>query len=499
MKESTIQKLIDDMNAIKNSGMSIVEYLTSVGKDKQNIYNRMGQFKSDLENIENHPEVITLYEEIKSQKGVNNTEERGMKVTYNRGKDGLIKSYSIYYPIKDSTPFETELNRLEVEQLFSLYSSYGGNFTARQVATEFPKFTTDEISKIFRCFKLRKSSIWVPPHLLEELSEEEICSYRMKIKEKASFKRADLNRELDYQKLIKKLTNEIISLKDRNEVLNILKNISAFDYPLKYEKYNNNSDIVIFLSDLHIGAYNEKESYIPLPTYDETEIIRRLTKVINYLHSFSYNTITICNLGDSVDSFNKQTTRGGHSLPTIISNKEQSEMYQKIMLWFFNQLFAISDKINYICTGESNHDGDWGWINNVLLGEKLKQKGASVYISNNPIDKFDINDTSIVFLHGKDNKNQFKGFPLTLNEKTENWFLNYFNDSKLTFKSNKCIVKGDLHQYSCTSAKTFDYISAPSLYATSNWIAANFGMSRWAVLAMEITSNNIIKQFLIKD
>jgi len=504
IQKKTYNKYLDIFNKIADSGLSINAYLKSIGKDPKSC-----GFYSTIANIRKHAndgdanaqELVDIYESLLSREcSFGSDEEQGMKWWVDRDDNGTITQYHIHYPVKDSIPFDTTLTRQDCEQIFGLYVYYGGNLTARNVANEFPKYTLTEIKRIFRVFKLTKDSSWACPHLMEELNEEQLAQYRMALKERAAFKYCDARQERDFTNQIKKMASEINKLRDKQELAKqLLNDNSYFNIPLTYEKVSNSSDIVIFLSDLHIGAYNEKEGYISLPDYNENEIIRRLGKVVNYLKSSNYNSITICNLGDSVDSFNKQTTRGGHDLPTIISNKEQSEMYQKIMMGFFNKLVEISPKISYICVGESNHDGDWGWINNIVLAEKLKQLNIKSYISNNPIDKFDINDVSIIFLHGKDNKNQYKGFPLILNEKTENWFLNYMNDSKLTFKSRKCVVKGDLHQYACTCAKTFDYISAPSLYATSNWIAANFGLSRWAVLAMEITNNNIIKQFLIKD
>ena len=257
-------------------------------------------------------------------------------------------------------------------------------------------------------------------------------------------------------------------------------------------------DIIIVLSDLHIGAFNENFGYLPLESYDENEITRRLNKIVLSLHN-NYNSITVLNLGDSVDSYNKQTTRGGHELPSIISNKEQSIMYQKIMLNFFSKLVGFSKKINYICVGESNHDGDWGWINNIVLSSKLKSCfNIDSYVSNNPIDIFNIQDCSIIYLHGKDNFHQFKNFPLVINDKTETWFNNYFLDCGKNICSNKYVIKGDLHQYAYTCAKHFDYISAPSIYGSSSWITANFGKTPWGALLLEVNNNNITTK-LIKD
>ena len=77
-------------------------------------------------------------------------------------------------------------------------------------------------------------------------------------------------------------------------------------------------------------------------------------------------------------------------------------MYLDVMLEFFNKLldYVENSHIKYICIGDSNHDGDWGWLNNVVLASKLEQLNIESYISDLPIDKFDIGNNSILFMHG---------------------------------------------------------------------------------------------------
>ena len=144
-------------------------------------------------------------------------------------------------------------------------------------------------------------------------------------------------------------------------------------------------------------------------------------------------------------------------------------------------------------------DGDWGWLNNVALAAQLNKININTYISNYPIDSFDVNGVSIIYLHGKDNSNQLKGFPLVLNEKTENWFLNYLQDSRKEWKDRICVVKGDLHQSAFTNCSNFDYVSCPSMYGSSQYIVANFGKTRWGIAYMEIDKQNNITNGLIRD
>ncbi len=108
-----------------------------------------------------------------------------------RNEENKITSYKVTYFRRDKVPFVTELTRENVETIFGLYTYYGGNITARNVANEFPKFTLPEIKYILRAFQITKDSMWAPPHLVEELTIEELSQYRMNLKERAAFKYAD--------------------------------------------------------------------------------------------------------------------------------------------------------------------------------------------------------------------------------------------------------------------------------------------------------------------
>ena len=84
---------------------------------------------------------------------------------------------------------------------------------------------------------------------------------------------------------------------------------------------------------MHIGAYNAKySSFIQLPSYDIKEIKSRLSRIVSSFAGQSYHSIYVVNLGDAVDGYNKETTRGGHELPEILDNKEISEAFIECMM-----------------------------------------------------------------------------------------------------------------------------------------------------------------------
>lgn len=145
-------------------------------------------------------------------------------------------------------------------------------------------------------------------------------------------------------------------------------------------------------------------------------------------------------------------------------------------------------------------DGHIGWLNNLILANRIEEDfGVECYISDTPSLNFNVNGVSISALHGKDNYTQYKGFPLVINDKTENWFNNYYLNTDFPFKKKKIVVKGDLHQYAYTCAKSFDYMSCPSLYGSSSWIVSNFGKTPWGISYINIDDDSNINTGIIRD
>ena len=499
ISENKIKEIIEDLGKYKSLNNE---------KHKANYYYQARQNIIDSEHpIELIKEFLEIYSKCKRNcsltKNEVETDDRAV-TNVERDEEGNIQYYTFEIFRKDSPTLRGRLDRKEMETIYRLYSYYGSNLTQKIVSREFPYYTFVEFKRILRAFNIYKANSEFAPHQIEELSEEQLINLHNQNKENNILRRLEKDQLAEANKLINKLAKENLELKEdtvnKQNIVKDLINTKLFSKEVKIQNTSHHSDLVIVLSDLHVGAYNEKNGYIELENYDEVEITRRLSKIlISINNNVVYNSITVCNLGDSMDSYNKQTTRGGHELPSIVSNKEQSKLYLKIMLEFFNKLILICPKIKYICIGESNHDGDWGWLNNIVLAEKLRNLNIDSYISDNPIDTFDVNGISIVYLHGKDNLTQFKNFPLTLDFKTESWFNSYFIDCGKSLQNKKCVIKGDLHQYAYTCAKHFDYISAPSLYGSSNWITSNFGKTPWGALVLEIDTFNNIKNNLIRD
>lgn len=414
-----------------------------------------------------------------------------------RDENGLIRYYTFEIYRKDSPTLIGKLDRKEMETVYRLYSLYGANLTQKIVSREFPQYTFIEFKRILRAFNIYKANSEFAPHIIEEKSEEELINLHNQNKENNVLRRIEKDQLAEANKLINKLAQENQRLSKSSK---LLEDLLEYNPDFKNEKFEANittksESAVIFLSDLHIGAYNEKFGFYQLPNYDKKEILRRLDVILDRFAGRKFENLIVVDLGDSIDQFNKETTRGGHLLPNNMTDKEMSHLYLDCMEYLFKNLKTEVGAYNYYyySIGESNHSGDFGWALNLALSYKLQQNGWNTYVSDYPIDDFTVGIHKFIYTHGKDNINQSKQFPLTLNPQTELYFANYIAEKKLRQNNEKVyVVKGDLHQYAYTSGKQFDYISVGSMYACSNYIAANFGNTPWSINYAIINGDNIM-------
>lgn len=494
ISEKKINEIIEDLNNYKTldnekhkAGYYYMAYQNVVSSNHSDelkskfieAYNNCKKVKPKKENVDTDDRAITNVE---------------------RDENGLIQYYTFEIFRKDSPTLIGKLDRREMETIYRLYTIYGANLTQKIVSREFPQYTFVEFKRILRAFNIYKANSEFAPHIIEERSEEELIKLHNQNKENNVLRRIEKDQLSEANRLINKLAQE-------NQKLS--KNNSLFKYLLEYDSSFKNEKIdleqlpnslsetlIIWLSDLHIGAYNEKFGFYQLPDYDKNEIKRRIDKIISTFAGLTYENVIIVDLGDSIDQYNKETTRGGHLLPNNMTDKEMSHLYLDCMEYFFKNIKGLINATSYayFSVGESNHSGNFGWALNLALSYKLQQEGWRTYVSDYPIDTFSINKMKFICTHGKDNQNQSKQFPLTLNPQTELYFANYIAENKLNLAGDNKIfvVKGDLHQYAYTSGKQFDYISVGSMYATSNYIAANFGNTPWSINYSHIINNNIM-------
>ena len=204
--------------------------------------------------------------------------------------------------------------------------------------------------------------------------------------------------------------------------------------------------------------------------------------------------IVIVDLGDAMDGYNAQTTRGGHSLPQNLSNKEAFETFISTHKGFYTALFysgfASSYEVYHV--SNSNHGGEFEHFATRCLEEYIKAsyKGIKFEILDKFITPINIDNHTYLLSHGKDVEDMKFGLPLTLDPKTEQYIINYVIHHKIP-TDNLHFIKGDLHQASTQQGKHFRYRNVPSVYGSSKWIMTNYGFTKSGCSFDLINGDNI--------
>jgi hypothetical protein len=253
-------------------------------------------------------------------------------------------------------------------------------------------------------------------------------------------------------------------------------------------KVTNDKALFVYISDTHIGAMTETDSLYE-NTYNEKVFKSRLISLmyeiikLKSIHG-KFEKLYIVNLGDCIDGVNNTTSRGGHNLPQNLSNKQQFDVYITNMCQLFDELFErnLAEQLHFVSVGDSNHAGDLESLLNktieIYLNAKYPQIVTKVF--DKFIDHIFYRDNCMIFTHGKDGKNMKAGYPLILNDATENKINEYIFERKIDSPSIH-FIKGDLHQSATQEGKRFRYKNVKSLYGSSKYIHTNYGNTKSGV------------------
>ena len=396
---------------------------------------------------------------------------------------GKITGYQFRILVRNKDAFEGILTLEQMQTLYFLYSNQGRNFPTNKVLESFPQFTLNELKKIIKAFNITKCSEPFAPHFIESHTEEELRDLRIRYKAERSAQKAVVDESKGLQDYIKK---QEIKIKELTDSLNNFKaTFSGYEIPnitdslIKSNDWKvQNKDLIIYLSDMHIGAYITKYALF-YHDYSLDTIKNKLKQVVERFAGQSFDTIIICNLGDSIDGMNGQTARGTKLIQQLDGDKKMYQWFMDAMLYFFD---LIDTNINYqdlryYAVGESNHGGSFEYVCQKSLENALNLKYPLVQtkVFDEIYGMFKLNNKAWIITHGNDSSELFKGLPLTIdkNPKIENQ-LTQLLDNK--FNVNYAhIIKGDLHQSATTFGNRFRYRSVGCMLGSNDWSGANFG------------------------
>ena len=277
-----------------------------------------------------------------------------------------------------------------------------------------------------------------------------------------------INSEEFLDRLSEKLTSEIV----------------PFEY--KNKTYDSNGvDLIVYTSDKHVGACSKGSQYDN--EYNAQIFLSRIEyiyKEIEYVrHCYgSINHLVFIDLGDNLDGFQGQTTRGGHSLPQNMTDEESFNTYVESHIRLFNTFVEneVANEYSIYFVNDSNHSGSFGYTANRALEIYLNTKFPFIYTQqiNKFMEHFIFNDEVYILCHGKDKIDRKNGLPLHLNDATYKLISDYIDYNRLNKYDKIHFVKGDLHQCAFEKNSKFDYRNIASVYGASKWIMNNFGLNK---------------------
>jgi hypothetical protein len=273
--------------------------------------------------------------------------------------------------------------------------------------------------------------------------------------------------------------------------------------PVKLPRIPSSEDqaLVILITDDHVGAINITNTFgSPEYTYEE-----RLLHVVQEARMLgrTFDEVHIVSLGDQMNGWNSQTTRGGHEVSSK-SNKEQFDEYTEARVKFYNQIFASEIGSRYFVhdVENSNHTGNgFSYMANQFLNMYLQAKYPDVtqrsYLG--VIGGFEYGNHVILLGHGKDEKFMKKPMPAVLDAKTDLYLYDYVSSQRYCpVDMNVTFYKGDLHQHGIQMGKFGRYVNVPALSGNSDYGDINFGNTRGGALleVLDRTSYRISSQVI---
>lgn len=252
----------------------------------------------------------------------------------------------------------------------------------------------------------------------------------------------------------------------------------------------------ITLSDMHVGMGVSEDSLFAY-RYGQDEFQKSISMVINraidqYKINGKFDVLILQDLGDGLDGYNNQTTRGGHPLEQNMTNAEMFRAYIHEKLRLIDALYkaGVANEIWVYNSVNCNHAGDFGYMANYAIKLVCEKSYPSVKyeILERFVDHFFYGEHCFIQTHGKDKRYMKSGMPLKLDARTEK-FINEYIDRYGIASKYIHFEKGDLHQVSYDRRKKFDYRNFMSLAPPSNWVQHNCGDAYWGYTMQIIDPN----------
>ena len=275
---------------------------------------------------------------------------------------------------------------------------------------------------------------------------------------------------------------------------------------VKIENKQNQSDFdVLTYSDVHIGMdTNSKGNSMYATEWNARKVYKASNNmVLETIKNQKSDLLIVDELGDLLDGYNGQTTRGGHSLPQNMTNEEVFDCALKFKMKILDNLIHYYGEIRFNNICNDNHAGSFAYFVNSAFKSLAEQKYRNVSVNNyrNFISHYFVNDVCFVITHGKDDSTLKFGFKPHLDTKQIEKIDQYLKQNNVYQKAKKIIFKkGDSHQclFDMAGSDDFYYYNYPALSPSSQWVQNNFKKGRRGfVIESFIGIENTIKPIFL--
>lgn len=281
----------------------------------------------------------------------------------------------------------------------------------------------------------------------------------------------------------KKESEEVQSFDIEGIVKKFIKPIIPIHSELGIEKKKDFDKLII--SDVHVGMDTDKDNNTMYKGEWNAEELEKTadTVVWRTVNNQESDIIYVDELGDLLDGFNAQTTRGGHELPQNMTNEEAFDAALSFKLKILYGLISHYKEIHFNNICNDNHAGSFGYFVNEAFKQIAELQFKNVTVTNHRkfMNHYFVGSICFVITHGKDDKSLKFGFKPQLDLKGVEKIDQYLKRNEI-YKKAELIVfcKGDSHQalFDLCTSDDFYYFNYPALSPSSNWVKNNFKLGR---------------------
>lgn len=265
----------------------------------------------------------------------------------------------------------------------------------------------------------------------------------------------------------------------------ISKHIKPVEYKLEKPILDGNDFDSLTYTDVHIGMDTDSDNNSMYAVeWNKSSILESARQMVDKtIQTQKSNVLIVDELGDFLDGFNAQTTRGGHALPQNMTNEEVFDCALEFKMILVDGLINKYDKISFNNICNDNHAGAFGYFVNKAFKDIVRVKYPKVEVNNHRkfINHYFVDDICFIISHGKDDKSLKFGFKPFLDSKGLEKIDQYCKQNEIYRNSSLIIFKkGDSHQclFDMATSDDFYYYNYPALSPSSQWVQTNFKAGR---------------------